>query len=381
MKHLHFVAPQVAILALGFLDRACAVTLTNTQIGPNTWTYEITLAPEDNYSVSQSTTTITLSGLVGVTAAGGPTSDDIPSPTLNTSNLNWQAQVLNGGTTVVWTHVGGGTGNYSIPLHIFGFSVTAPGQPNGTVSFLTSGFSRALDNPLPGGGTNLDIGGNVAGPSSGTTTVLPQFAFGGGWYSALYFTNSSPSPLAFLVSFFADNGNPLPVPGLGSSTTVPLAPQGTAILEALNSSSNLSEGYVSAALPAGVTGYGVFRQSVPGIQDQEAVAPLSVTTSSTNTLTWDDTNYTTAVAIVNPSSLATKVAVSVFDTSGNPIGTSTISLAAQSKTEAVMHNLPGLSAMTGLRGSAVFSVTTGDVAVLGIRFNGSAFTSIPATAQ
>jgi hypothetical protein len=35
--------------------------------------------------------------------------------------------------------------------------------------------------------------------------------------------------------------------------------------------------------------------------------------------------------------------------------------------------------MAGKRGSADFTVTTGTVAVLGLRFNGAAFTSIPAT--
>jgi hypothetical protein len=374
-------AVPLAMIALGFLDRAGAVTFTNTQAGPNTWTYTLTLAPEDNYSIFQASTTITLSGLVGVTDAGGPTSDDFPSPTANTTNLNWQVLRLNGGTTVVWSHIGGGTGNLTVPAHIFGFSVTAAGQPSGTVSFSTSGFSRDKSNPLPGGAFNLDIGGNIAGPAAATTAVLPQFAFGGGWYSAIYFTNSGANPVSFPVNFFADNGNPLPVPGLGSATTVALAPQGTAILEAPNSTNNLSEGYVSAGVPAGVTAYGLFRQTVAGIADQEAVVPLSVITSTTSILTWDDTNYTTAVAILNPSALATTVAVSVFDTSGNPLGASSISLAAQSKTEAVMRTLPGLSAMAGRRGSAVFSVTTGDVAVLGIRFYGSAFTSIPATAQ
>ena len=54
-----------------------------------------------------------------------------------------------------------------------------------------------------------------------------------------------------------------------SSTTVNLAPHATAILEAPDVGT-LNQGYVTASLPGGVTGYGVFRQTVAGVPDQEA---------------------------------------------------------------------------------------------------------------
>lgn len=41
-------------------------------------------------------------------------------------------------------------------------------------------------------------------------------------------------------------------------------------------------------------------------------------------------------------------------------------------------SLPGLSGMIGKRGTAVFTATSGSVAVLGLHFSGSAFNSIPA---
>jgi hypothetical protein len=109
-----------------------------------------------------------MTGLSGVTAAGGPTSTDFPA--LQAIQLAWTPQVTNGGTTVVWTHVGAGTGNFPTTLHVFGFSITAAGALNGSVSYATSGMSRDVGNPLPGGGSNLDISGMVAGPAS-TATV------------------------------------------------------------------------------------------------------------------------------------------------------------------------------------------------------------------
>jgi Concanavalin A-like lectin/glucanases superfamily len=208
--------------------------------------------------------------------------------------------------------------------------------------------------------------------------VLPQLAFGGGWYTALYFTNTTTSAVSFSVNFTAGNGTPLTVPSVGgSSSIVNLAPRGTALIEAPNSGP-LNQGYVSLSLPAGVTGYGVFRQSVAGIADQEGVVPLSSASSTTSTLIWDDTNnLVTSVAIVNPSSVPTTVSIVIRDATGTVLGGASVSLAAKGQTALILRTLPGLGAMAGNRGSADFTVPSGNVAVLGLRFNGAAFTSIP----
>jgi hypothetical protein len=207
--------------------------------------------------------------------------------------------------------------------------------------------------------------------------VLPQLAFGGGWYTAVYFTNTTSQAAAVPVKFTGDDGTPLSVPGIGTSTTVNLPAQGSAILEALNQGS-LSQGYVMVSLPAGVSAYGVFRQSVPGIADQEAVVPLDNLTDTSNTLIWDDTSHTTAVSIVNPSSAAVTVNITVRDGTGAQIGTASVQLAAGAKSASILRDLPGLSGMAGKMGQADFTVSSGNVAVLGLRFGGSAFTSIPA---
>jgi hypothetical protein len=209
--------------------------------------------------------------------------------------------------------------------------------------------------------------------------ILPQLAFGGGWYTALYFTNTSASALSFPVNFIGDNGSPLTLPSVGgTSMTVRLAARGTAIIEAPDIGA-LVQGYVATTLPGGVTGYAIFRQTVEGRPDQEAVVPLSGATSTTSTLIWDDSNFTTTVGIVNPSPVATSVAITVRDAQGVIIGNSVVPLAARNKTAAILRNFPGLAGMAGNRGSADFTVAFGNVAVLGLRFGGSAFTSIPTT--
>ncbi len=210
------------------------------------------------------------------------------------------------------------------------------------------------------------------------SSVLPQLAFGGGWYSALYFTNTGSSPISFPVNFISDTGTPLNVPSLrGSSTTVNLVAGGAALLEAPNIGS-LNQGYVSLSLPAGVEGYGVFRQSSPGAADQEAVVPISSAFSRTSTLIWDETGFTTGVAIVNPSVVATTVTITLRNTNGVVIGTSNLTLSANNKIAVALKNLPGLGGIVGNRGTGDFTVTSGSVAVLGLRFGPTAFTSIPA---
>jgi hypothetical protein len=225
-----------------------------------------------------------------------------------------------------------------------------------------------------------DAGKTVSGTAQSQSvvpSVLPQFVSGGGWYSALYFTNTGNSAVSFPVNFVGDDGTPLSVPAVGgSSTVVNLAPHGTASIQSVNIGP-VSQGYASVSLPVGVVGYGLFHLSNPGVPDQEAVVPLSNASSTTSTLTWDDTSFVTAVGIVNPSSIATTVTIVLRDGGGGTIGTSSVFLPAKNKTAVVLRDLPGLGAMVGNRGSADFTVATGNVAVLGLRFIGSAFTSIP----
>jgi hypothetical protein len=187
--------------------------------------------------------------------------------------------------------------------------------------------------------------------------------------------------VSFLVTFTTDAGTPMNVPGVGTSKQVTIAPLGTAIIEALNVGA-LVQGYASVTLPAGVTANGVFRQSVPGKPDQEALVGLKNANATAVSLTFDDTGtLTTSVALVNPSPLATTVTITVWDGSGNVIGTSTQILQPGNKIENAMRGFLGLFGMAGQRGSALFSVQTGNIAVIGLRSESTAFTSIPTTEQ
>jgi len=221
----------------------------------------------------------------------------------------------------------------------------------------------------------------LADDAASSRAFLGQFAFGGGWYSALYFTNVGLSEVSFPVTFTADNGTPLTVPSIGgNSKTITLAAGASTVIEAPNTGA-LQQGYVTVFVPVGVTGYGVFRQSVAGVPDQEAVVPLSLPGANVP-LVFDESKYISGVSIVNSGNSSSTVTITVTDNTGAVIATSQpIVIPAFNKKVDALRNLPGLSSVVGKQGFARFSASGPGVVVLGLRFNGSAFTSIPTQPQ
>jgi hypothetical protein len=293
----------------------------------------------------------TFDGSGGVTVAGEVTSG-------SSSGLAW-----NGSGTYSLSADCSGTAHVSSPL----------GPVNYKLARVEGGALQLLES---------DAGTTISGTATPQQLqeVLPQIAFGAGWYSALYFTNTTSITASFVVTFTADNGTPLTLPGIGTSKQVTLAPQASTIIEAQNVG-DLTQGYATFSLPAGVTGYGVFRQSAEGRFDQEALVNFKSATGTATSLTWDDTSSVTTFALANPSSVSTTATITVWDSTGALVGTATVPLAAGAKVASAMYLLPGLGGMAGLRGSALITVPTGNVAVLGLRFRGSAFTSVPTTQE
>ena len=122
----------------------------------------------------------------------------------------------------------------------FSFDWTPPATASGDIILYAAG-NAANGSTIETGDhiytTTLKLSPAASGPplSTGPVKILPQVAFGDGWYTALYFTNTSSAPISFAVNFIGDNGAPLNIASVGgSSTTVNLAASGTAILEATN---------------------------------------------------------------------------------------------------------------------------------------------------
>ena len=262
---------------------------------------------------------------------------------------------------------------------------TAPAAGTGTVRFYAAGNAANNNNGADSGDkvytTNLSVAEQQASQPppaiAAGNTVLSQFVFGGGWYTAMYFTNQSAAPVSFNVNFYNDSAVPMSVGGT-TFKTVLVPAGGTSIVEAQNAGSSLTSGWATFDAPAGVTGYGVFRQSVAGKGDQEAVVPFASSTGTKALLTFDESAYTTGIAIwYNGASNAT-VTLTAKDESGNSLGMGILTMTPGTKQSFAVTDK--IAAISGHRGSLVVSTSTGSVAVLGLRFGGSAFTSIPATA-
>lgn len=226
-------------------------------------------------------------------------------------------------------------------------------------------------------GVNLTVGAQAV---STTTYSLPQFAYGGGWATALYLANTSDAATTATVRFVDQSGGSLTVPivGVGSQSewSGDLPALGTVALET-GSSGDLAQGWAEADLPSGVLGYGIFRQSVEGRADQEALIPLAVASTNPATVVYDDISLTTALAVANPSTASVDVTFTAYRNDGTQIGSSVLTLAARAKLAVNLKTISGLEGVAGTRGWVKISTQGTAISVLGLRFGAQAFTSIP----
>ncbi|BDC52354.1 hypothetical protein F183_A46690 [Bryobacterales bacterium F-183] len=257
---------------------------------------------------------------------------------------------------------------------------TAPAAGTGAVRFYAAG--NAANNSASADGADkvytgsLSLGEASSGPVNITAgnTVIPQFVFGGGWTSSLYFTNNTDAQVAFPVRFFNDSAAEMPFGG-SATKQLQIPAKGTALIQAQNTGS-LTQGWGTFDLPTGVTGYGVFRQAADGRPDQEAVVPFAASSGTRASLTYDESNLVTGVALWYNGSQAATVTITARDEAGAQIGTGTITMQPGTKTAFALSDRVG--AVAGKRGLVEFTSSGGNIAVLGLRFANAAFTSIPA---
>jgi len=216
--------------------------------------------------------------------------------------------------------------------------------------------------------------------------ALPQIAFGGAadplqgerWTTELYFTNVGSSTADFTVYFYGNDGNPLSVPsGSGTATSIPVvvSPGATHLIQ-LAGANALAQGWASVLLPSSVKGTGIFRQSIDGREGQEAMVPLSVDSRQSYVMIWDDAGFDTTMAVANPGDTAVTVNFTIRAASGNQLGTGSIALGAKQKEAFLLRQRLGLPSMAGQRGTMDITISSGKVALLGLKFGKSAFTSM-----
>jgi hypothetical protein len=214
---------------------------------------------------------------------------------------------------------------------------------------------------------------------------MPQVASGGGWQTTFTLVNTGTSSAQAQLSFFDNNGNPLPLPltfvQSGTNSTAVSINQTIAPgdeLVVLTSGSNTGTSVVGSAQltsDGSIGGFAIFRYNPTG---QEAVVPLETRNSSAYLLAFDNTNGVgTGLALANVSNQAANVPIVLRDDTGASLGTATINLAAHGHTSFMLTGSYG--SVAGKRGTVEFDTPAGgQISVLGLRATPTgAVTTIP----
>ena len=209
--------------------------------------------------------------------------------------------------------------------------------------------------------------------------VIAQFVDGGSWKTSMYFVNLENHSVSFQVLFFDDFGNDMLVPIVGQGVVrglnVSLQTAGSIELESSGSAPDLTQGWalLSQTTNDSVGGMAVFRQSVPGRPDQEAVVPIVSQFDDHFVLLFDNTAFSTGIAVANPTTSSVVIPVTIRNQAGQIIDQHSISLGSYSHTAFSLADTWGSTA--GRRGAIEFQTSGFGVGALGLRFSGSAFTS------
>lgn len=201
----------------------------------------------------------------------------------------------------------------------------------------------------------------------------------GRWSTSFYFTNTGDTQAQVSLRFNAPTGEAWLLPtteGSRSLWNATLPSRGSVFLAAPGGAA-LEQGSALVEASPAVRGYAVFRQSVDGRPDQEAVSPLADLATGTQVIMWDDAAAITTVAVANPGNISITVTATARDSAGAVLGSFTVPLPALGREAFVLRDRLPPGAIAGKRGVLEISAGSSPVAILGLRFAGSAFTSIP----
>jgi hypothetical protein len=289
----------------------------------------------------------------------------------------------------------GGNGHTSFGLAdpVLGFPVTA--NRRGTIEFDT-----------PAGGRISVLGLRFTPKNNALTTIpaianvgtnggsIAHLATGNGWQTTFVLVNAGTSAAQVNLTFFDDNGSPLPLPlsfpqsGGANSTVAPsvnqsLAAGATLIVESAAPASDPAPTVGSAQLTTNgnVGGFVIFRYNLDG---QEAVVPLENRNANGYILAFDNTgDMSTGVAINSVATGGVSIPVTVRDVAGTQIVTDTITLAPNGHLSFTLGS-GKYPAAAGIRGTIEFDTpANAQIGVLGIRIPAAAhtFTTLPALAK
>lgn len=222
-----------------------------------------------------------------------------------------------------------------------------------------------------------------ASGSATRTQVIPQVADGASWSTTIVLTNTTTAnqtaSLNFRMSVAGGGGattgwSPAFL-GFGSTSSFSVPAGSTMFLQTPGTANDLSQGYAAFTADPGVEGYAIFTTSGAG-RTQDGTAP-AVLASSRILVPFDNaTGLVTSLALVNANAAAEPVTVNLHTSDGATIAGAGTNLPSQGQIAVTMPSQ--FPETAGKRGLAEFSVSSGTIALIALRFRGSgAFTSAP----
>lgn len=220
--------------------------------------------------------------------------------------------------------------------------------------------------------------------------AFSHIAAGGGWTTGITLMNTSPSPVPVTITFRGDDGGVVPLPatitqqGVAQTSANPsvnaiINPNATLLISTGDQLDSTFTGWADVQSAGSLGGYAVFRSTPEVGSPSEGTAPLQTQFSSTITLPYDNTGgFTMGVAIANLSTTSANITATIWDDSGNPLGTGTLTIDGSGHQAFVLPDQLKLTAKK--RGIVRFqSAAAGGIAGLGLRFSPfGTFTSVPA---
>ena len=258
-------------------------------------------------------------------------------------------------------------------------------------------LSGTIEFDTPAGGQISVLG--IRFPPGGRFTTIPvvantdrgggslaHLAVGDNWTTTVELINFGVTSAQTHLKFFADDGTPLALPltFAATSATTSQVDQSMPPHSRLVIQSNALDGAPLQVGSAQLTGDG----SVSGFirfryapRDQEAIVPLESRNAASYILAFDNTNGLVAgVAVANLSPTAAAIPVVIRDSTGAPLGSSTVTLAPNAHNSFVLSDL--FNATVNQTGTIEFDAPPASpISVLGFRFPASgAFSTIPVLA-
>jgi hypothetical protein len=223
---------------------------------------------------------------------------------------------------------------------------------------------------------------------SARSGVLSHIAAGGTWTTVITLTNTSPTAFPVSVAFHAEDGSALTLPititnqGVAqpmstASASATINPNASLIITTGQLPSTVV-GWADISSSGPVNGFAIFRTSSSNSPVSEGTVLLQTQIAATITLPYDNSvGFVMGVALANVSQAPANINATIWDDSGNLLGTQVITIVANGHTSFVLSDQLPFTA--GKRGIVQFqSGANGGLAGLGLRFSpDGTFTSVP----